>query len=120
MKPSGDKWIKHRWPLIEMNMSRQDCYDWLDKHNYPKPEKSACVYCPYHNDKLWSDMKENDPVSFNEAVRIDHLIRNGVKGTTDKLYLHNSRIPLDEADFSDKHKDQINLFDDECTGMCGN
>ena len=28
MKPSRDRWIQNRYPLIEAGMSRRDCMDW--------------------------------------------------------------------------------------------
>jgi hypothetical protein len=53
-------------------------------------------------------------------VRIDELIRGGVRGTTQKLYLHRSLKPLAEIDFSSaEDKGQGTLFGDECEGMCG-
>ncbi len=39
MKPARDKYILNKHPLIEMNMSRQDCINYLKKQNVPMPEK---------------------------------------------------------------------------------
>lgn len=120
MKPAREPWIKSRWPLIEMGMTRWNCLEWLGKNGYPMPGKSACTFCPYHDDSLWRDMKLNDPESFAEAVAMDKLIRNGVRGTTEKLYLHRSMKPLEEVDFrSAEDAGQFRMFDDECEGMCG-
>lgn len=63
-------------------------------------------------------MKENDPDSWDKAVAMDVLIRNGIKGTTEKLYLHRSMKPLTECDL-DPNRDQFDMFDHECEGMCG-
>ena len=63
-------------------------------------------------------MKDHDPESFAKAVKMDELIRKGVKGTTEKLYLHRSMKPLSECDF-DPDRDQFDMFDHECEGMCG-
>lgn len=120
MKPSFQHYIKHRWPLIEKNMSRTDCLKWMAEHGYPKPSKSACTFCPYHDDALWRDMKANDPESWNGAVKIDGMIRGGVRGTTQKLYLHRSMKPLAEVDLrTAEDAGQSRLFEDECEGMCG-
>jgi hypothetical protein len=120
MKPSRDHYITHRWPLIEANMSRADCLKWMEANGYPMPGKSACTFCPYHDDALWRDMKKNDPDSWADAVNIDALIRGGVRGTTEKLYLHRSMKPLDQVDFrTAEEAGQYRLFDDECEGMCG-
>lgn len=120
MKPSRDHYIAHRWPLIEAGMSRFQCLEWMAKKGYPTPPKSACTFCPYHSDAMWRDMKMNDEKSWDDAVIIDKRIRNGVRGTTQKLYLHRSLKPLDEIDFRNAEDfGQQSMFDDECEGMCG-
>jgi hypothetical protein len=124
MRPSHDKWIINRWPLIEKGMSRHDCLAWFEKH-YPGRvlTKSACIGCPFHNDAQWREMKINDPESFADAVDFDRKIRTanqkkaGLDGT---LFLHSSRKPLDEVDFRNlEDKGQLNMFNNECEGMCG-
>lgn len=120
MKPSREKWVKHEWPLIDHNMTRTDCLDWMQARGYPKPTKSACTFCPYHNDALWRDMKMNDPVSWQQAVEVDEMIRSGVRGTTQRLYLHRTMKPLTEVDFrTAEDAGQVDMFNEECEGMCG-
>ena len=79
MKPARDKYIKNRHPLIELNMSRQDCINWMKKNEFPLPEKSACIMCPYHNDSYWHFMKTERPSEFADAVEFDKSIRTGAK-----------------------------------------
>lgn len=120
MKPSREHWIEHQWPLVERRMTRQHCLQWMQSHNYPMPSKSSCTFCPYHNDGLWRDMKLNDPESWNQAVEVDRMIRGGVRGTTQKLYLHRSLKPLEEVDFRNAEDfGQVDAFGNECEGMCG-
>lgn len=120
MKPSREHYIQHRWPLIELGMSRSDCLRWMAGHGYPKPTKSACTFCPYHDDALWKEMKKTDPASFSDAVAIDEMIRGGVRGTKQKLYLHRSLKPLASVDFrTAEDAGQISMFNNECEGMCG-
>jgi len=45
-------------------------------------------------------MKSYRPKEFQDAVEIDRIIRNGVRGTTQKLYIHISLMPLEKIDFS--------------------
>jgi len=124
MKPSRDKWCRHRWPLVEMGMARHHCHTWFGKH-YPGRVlvKSACIGCPFHNDALWRDMKNNDADSFADAVEFDKAIRhNGAKfrKMNNQQYLHRSCRPLDEVDFRNlEDKGQLNMFNNECEGMCG-
>lgn len=120
MKPSKESWIKHEWPLIDKNMTRQDCLDWMAKKGYPLPVKSACTFCPYHNNALWRDMKMNDPESWQQAIEVDELIRGGIRGTKQELYLHRSLKPLKEVDFRNAEDiRQADMFNNECEGLCG-
>ena len=124
MKDSQTHWIQHRWPLIEKRMSRRDCLDWMKTKGYPAPAKSSCTFCPYHDDRLWRDMKDNDPKAWDQAVMVDRYLRSGIAGVarnmTANLYLHRSCQPLEEVDLSTaEERGQLNLFENECEGMCG-
>lgn len=127
VRDARDPWIKNRWPLIEASMTRQDCLRWMELHQYPLPAKSACIGCPYRDDQGWMDMKETDPVSFADAVEVDHMIRQhqtNRENFTGELYLHRSLKPLDEVDFKLKvDPRQRDMWSDgfinECEGMCG-
>jgi len=118
MNVSRDKWIEFEYPLVDLRMRRGDCLEWMMAHGYEEPPRSACVYCPYHDDRMWRKIKDTDPDGWAEAVRIDKLIRDGVGGTKSKLYLHNSLKPLEEVDLStDVDRGQM-TFLDECSGNC--
>jgi hypothetical protein len=124
MKDSRTHWIEHRWPLIEKRMTRSDCLDWMSDHGYPKPAKSACTFCPYHDDHLWRDLKANEPEAFQQAVDVDNHLRSGTasvaRGLNADLYVHRSCVPLQDVDFSTaEERGQLNLFENECEGMCG-
>jgi hypothetical protein len=120
MKDSMEAWKVNRYPLIELNMSRRHCLEWMQRNGYQLPTKSSCTFCPYHDDALWRDMKMNDADSWAEALRIDEMIRGGVRGTTQRLYLHRSLKPLAEVDFRNASDvGQADLFGEECEGMCG-
>ena len=120
MKPSRDKYILNRHPLIEAKMSRQDCIDYLKKEKIPLPEKSACIVCPYHNDAYWHFMKTERPSEFADAVDFDKQVRNISRKEDEQLYAHRSCKPLDEVEFNKKEDDkQLDMFNNECEGMCG-
>lgn len=126
MKPAQWGFIRNRWPLIETGMSRAKCLEWMRVNGYDKPTKSACTFCPYHDDALWREMKRDDPVSFADAVALDAAIRPGMDSIREgfnaprELFLHRSRKPLDEVDFSNaSDMGQGDMFGDECEGMCG-
>lgn len=118
MKPSRFKYIKNTYPLIDLNMSREDCLSWMESNKYPLPKKSSCLCCPFHSDSYWHEMKKEYPSEFKEAAWLDRKIRNGTKNAKDTLYLHKSCIPLDEVDFN-VNSNKTDMFGNECEGMCG-
>lgn len=112
------KYIKNVYPLVEFQMRRHHCLEWMEKNNYPKPPRSACTFCPYHSNDEWKEIKKNKQ-EWDEVVALDKKIRKGTKKNTDLVYLHRSAVPIDEADL-DPNKDQQDLFNDICDdGMCG-
>ena len=118
MKPNQLKYITNIYPLIEKNISRFHCFEWMKKNNYPKPPRSACTFCPYHSSKEWLKVKQNKE-EWEEVVKMDYLIRNSNK-LKSKLFLHNSCKPIDEIDFNEDDGQFAFDFLDECEGMCGN
>ena len=123
MKDSRDLWCKNRFPLIDQKLRRADCRQWFAQ-NYPNRflPRSACIGCPLRTDKEWRDMKENDPESWEEAVKLDKALRNGSRSEkfSGEIYLHNSFKPLDEVNFACKiSKTRHRAFLEECEGLCG-
>lgn len=120
MKPPYRRWQENRWPLIERRMNRWDCLQWLRRHDYPEPPKSACIGCPYHSDAHWREMRDNDPAAWQDAIAIDAIIRAPARGFRGEQFMHRSMVPLAEADLSTaEDRGQLNLFNNECEGMCG-
>src|SRR5215475_6262989 len=60
MKPSRVKYTVTRWPLIELEMKRYHCVNWLANRGLKAP-RSACVFCPYHNNVEWKRLKDEEP-----------------------------------------------------------
>lgn len=125
MKPSRDRWEKKIFPLIDARISRHDCIKWMENNGYPKPPRSACVFCPFHNNHEWRRLKTEEPEAFADAVRFEKEAQ-AVKAKTDNFraipFLHQSCIPLDQIDFStdiERGQGELNLFNNECEGMCG-
>ena len=92
-------WVVHRYPLLELRMSRRDCKAWLVAHGFPVPPKSACFYCPYKSDAEWRELRDDDPEAWAEAVAIDRLVRE-TPGMRAREFLHRSCVPLDQVDLS--------------------
>lgn len=119
MTESKKDWAEHRYPLIESGMSRRDCLAWMEQNGFPKPPRSACVYCPFHSDAEWLRLKREEPEEFAKAVAFEKKYQRAAKetGLTGVPYFHNSRKPLDEAVFDATR--QQDLFNNDCLGMCG-
>lgn len=119
-KPSRRNTVEHRWPLLmECRFSRQDCLNWMKAHEFPEPPRSACTFCPYRGKSEWLSLSKaefKDAVDFEKAFQV--LARKtNLKGTP---FFHRSLKPLSEVDFStEEERGQINLFNNECEGMCG-
>jgi 3'-phosphoadenosine 5'-phosphosulfate sulfotransferase (PAPS reductase)/FAD synthetase len=129
IKPSRVAWSQHRWPLVELRMGRRDCLKWMESHGYPKPPRSACVYCPFHSDNEWRRLRDQEPEEFQRAIRFEKDLQE-VKAKTERMrgipFLHPSCVPLDQVDLStDIERGQLSLwldeqsFGNECEGMCG-
>jgi hypothetical protein len=126
MKPSREPWSTSIWPLIDANMSRQDCLIWMAKHKYPTPPKSSCVFCPFHSDEMWRELRDQHPDEFAEVAQFEREMQAAAEKQTGTArfhgvpYLHRSGSPIDMVDFKQApgHA-QMDLFGNECEGMCG-
>ena len=104
-------------------MTRADCYRWIEENGYPKPPRSACIFCPYHNNDYWRYLKTEWEEEWEEACEFDDLIRKGVNRksasmSAEELYLHSDLVPLREVDLStDVDRGQL-TFLDECDSVC--
>lgn len=124
MKDPLFSWIRNEYPLVDRRITRHDCLEWNRKHGFPLPPRSACIGCPFHSDTEWRELKLNDPESFDDAVEFDRRIREdeqvAARMFEGRAHLHRKLIPLREVDFSNEEdRGQLNLFDQECEGMCG-
>lgn len=124
LKDSREKFIHHRWPLIELRMSRSDCLRWMADRQYPTPQKSACIGCPFHSNAEWRQIQQ-DPAAWADAVAADRSLRSSATYramTKGEMFLHRSCVPLDEANLGTEAQKagQVEFgFDGECEGMCG-
>lgn len=125
-KPSRDSWIETRWPLLyDVPMRRSDCLEWCEKHGFPIPKKSAYTFCPYRHDVEYALWRVEEPDLFEEACRIDDAIRESgaliQRGMKNPQFVSRSLIPLRDLPPVEEldNREQIDLWDNECEGMCG-
>ena len=122
MRTSTYHYITFNYPLIDMKITRQGCKDWMKEQGYPEPPRSACTFCPYHDNAEWQNVKANKE-EWENVLKLDEDLRTGLYGTEREeveYFLHKSGVPLKDADLTvKKKKDEPSLFDEICEGMCG-
>ena len=124
MRDPEFSWIRNEYPLVDKRITRDDCLKWCEDKGYPRPPKSACIGCPFKSTTEWLELKNAkdqeewlDAVDFDRQLRMNARIIEKFRG---EAYLHHDAIPLDQVDFESKiPRREPNLFDQECTGMCG-
>lgn len=117
MRDSRTRWVTNTYPLINAGLRRGDCMRIADENGLGVPKKSSCIFCPYHSDAFYRDLKQNHPDEFARAVEIDRAVRDmSMSGVEQPVFIHRSCLPLDQVDFNE---DQMDLFDNECEGYCG-
>jgi hypothetical protein len=96
----GVAYVRKRYPLLDLGMSRADCERWLRRHGWGEVAKSACIGCPFHGNRQWREMRDQHPDEWADAVAFDAAIRRGgARGLPldGEAFLHRSRVPLDQA-----------------------
>lgn len=116
-------YVAKRYPLLELGMSRKDCERWLISRGWTSVAKSACIGCPFHGNRQWRDLRDNDPDGWADAVDFDQAIRKGgARGLPlrGEAFLHRSRSPLaiapidrvTSAEWHDRQGDMLDAIAD--------
>lgn len=112
--------ITHDYPLIDKRMTRDDCHEWMAQHGWTAP-RSACIGCPFHRNDEWRRLRDEHPDEWAEAIEFDEVFRqrqrDGLLAMQGLPFLHDSRVPLAEANI-DEGVGGVEVGED-CTGFCG-
>jgi len=114
MSDSGRMWLTNRYPLIDASMMRSDCESILLSHGLPIPRKSACVFCPWHSNRAWQEVRDHDPVGWAKAITYDARLR-----TQRGAYVHRKMKPLADVNLRTQARLDLDGFGNDCVGMCG-
>jgi len=92
-------WVKNRFPLLEIEFSRQNCKDYITK-NHPslKVSKSGCFMCHYQGAKSWARLRRDYPEKFAFALKLEQNAKE-VRGVRRGLFGTESIIAFD-SDFT--------------------
>lgn len=118
MRTSDRKYIDNYYPLIEQGMSRMDCINYLNDHGFEIPERSACVFCPFRSADEWA-LIGNNTKDREHAILVDRKIRRA-RGEYHS-FIHPYCLPFEKIDLrTQEEKGQLSLWQNECSGYCGN
>jgi hypothetical protein len=114
------------YPLIELGLSRMDCYSIARDAGLPEPPKSACFFCPYTNKPRWQDLRQNQPDLFWKAVEMEKILHKRSAESLGRGGCYFTSTGTSRSMFLDEVTSphlQVDLFhgfdDDECeSGHC--
>ena len=125
MKTNQINYFKNVYPLIDMRWNRAKCIEWFNQEYNKTPPRSACTFCPFHSNEEWKRVKSNKE-EWDQVVQLEKTLQDNkeiiskVTGMKDTMFLTRKCVPIDEIDFEeDKNKDQLDMFNNECEGVCG-
>lgn len=98
--PRAQNWLLE-YPLIYITpRSREGCENEIEQFGWPSAPKSSCWLCPNRRNPQWRHLRDSRPDEFAKACEEDHRLRI----INPNLYLHESLVPLDQADLGkDEH-----------------
>jgi len=124
-RESDVQYIENRFPLIEMDWTRQDCIGYLaENYAWLKVEKSGCFMCPYQSRFGWSSLKGDHPELFEVALDLDRAGRMGkhnLKGlfrSRESIEQFNHDCTLMDFGFEVQTLDSTGFDDCEGQGGC--
>lgn len=114
MKPSGVQWLTNAFPLIDLGISRDGCYQLVREMGWPEPPKSSCWCCPHMGDPQWRHLRKYYPQDFQAAVEVEREVR----ARDPHAFLHRSAQPLDLVPWDEQRglfeEDQLTCTSEGC------
>lgn len=95
MRDSNDPRYQNDYPLIDLNLSRKDCFKIIQSEGLPPPPKSSCWFCSFHRLSQWQEMKRTKPELFQKACELEALLIQKRKALgRDAVWLTSKARPL--------------------------
>ncbi len=91
MKRQENEIFQFKYPLIELGMSRDDCFPAIKELGWPKPKKSRCWMCPHLEPEDWKEVLNS--VDRDKAIEFERQIQQ----KDPNLFLTDRFRPLAEA-----------------------
>jgi hypothetical protein len=129
---SRETWSRTRFPLLESEITREGCLEWMKAHGYPEPPRSACLFCPFHSDHEWQRIKGGDAAEWQYVQDFEKQLQDTAKQCQvmkSVPFLHPSLVPIGEVELKpakaadgSKQMTMHEMWNDiknDCSGMCG-
>jgi hypothetical protein len=100
------QWAIPAYPLLTMlPLRRRDCERLIELAGLPPAPRSRCFDCANQSDAEWREVRDREPELFQLAVRRDQEMR--ARDPEHALYLHRSRVPLDQVSFVERQEPSL-------------
>lgn len=97
IKPPSRKYVRFRYPLIELGMANSDVIDYYLDNELPIPDRSVCNACFANGLDTLKEMHDERPEDWEQAVEVDEAVRDmGSVGIRDDVYVSSTTTPLTE------------------------
>lgn len=98
------------YPLLDLDMTRQDCANVIRAAGLPLPRPSSCYFCPFHKLDEWQRMSRGRPDLFAKSLDIERRVNEKrERAGLSRAWLTRYGRPLDEV----VNADQTAMFDDD-------
>jgi hypothetical protein len=131
-KASRDPWSQMRFPLLEREITRDGCLEWMKSHGHPEPPRSACLFCPFHSDHEWQRIKGGNQAEWEYVQQFEKQMQHASSQCQvlhSIPFLHPTCVPIEEVELQpkqatpgDKQMTMHAMWNDiknDCSGMCG-
>jgi PP-loop superfamily ATP-utilizing enzyme len=93
IRPTRRAWLRLRYPLVELEMTRADCLHLIGAVGWPMPERSSCYICPMRSLGDWRRLAARNPTDFAKAVEVERELQR----VDPDVFLHPTARPLNVA-----------------------
>jgi len=78
---SGVGWYENHFPLLDLELSRDNCINILEEYGWGDTVKSGCFHCHYQSAKQWQALKRKHPDLFKISLDMEKkALERGFKG----------------------------------------
>lgn len=96
VKPNPMKYAKNIFPLIDNNLTKEDCINYVNRKLGFKPVSSVCNICFANDIERVHKIYKEDKKGWQEILEIDNLMeQHKCKGLDSRLFLYNFQAKFD-------------------------